>query len=166
MDFCDTDGSKTSLPGSSTMCFQYQFPFNTFFNKNVFFFETSRLKPHRFICRLHYELQKWNHTSLDPRTAFHWLRNNISWLKDVKSHCPGTVQGWLISLLSSLCLRLVHEKRHLGPCHHCAFCYSSYSLVPWEDRLSPVFLCATGCPLFLHSCVKWKLTKELFVVSN
>lgn len=89
-----------------------------------------------------------NHTELDLRMAFHWLWKSISWLKDnVNSHCPGTVLGWFISLLSSLCLSLVLKKDTwllpvtmpfdilvilLMPCE-------SLLCILLHDRLSPLF---------------------------
>lgn len=125
------------------MCFPYSFSFNTFIIKNLFSL-TSWLKPYRFICCLHYELHKSNHTGLDLRIAFHWLKDNG------KSHWPGTVLRF-ISLLSSLCLRLVPKTDTWS--HD--FCNSSYSF--WcHVRVSLAFLCVTGCPLLLYSCVKWK----------
>lgn len=36
MDFSDIDWLKTSLPVNGAMRFPYQFPFNSFFNKNTF----------------------------------------------------------------------------------------------------------------------------------
>lgn len=117
--------------------------------KNLFSW-TSWMKPNRFICHLHYESYKYNHTGLDVRIAFCWLRNSVSWLKgNVKTHCPGTVQGWFISLLSSLCLRLVPKTDIwlLAITIPVAFLLAlpgamwrqGLPCIPMHDRLSPDF---------------------------